>query len=100
MTRADAFHERDAVETARDEAPRGHGHCDAAEQHAHEGSEHEKLLRSPYRRPHFGPSVAIVLEVLLRVEQRLELAAKAPQRNLVTREQQRVLRQTAGPHKS
>jgi len=42
VSRPEAFHQSNAIETARDEAPRCHRDRDAAEQHADEGREDEE----------------------------------------------------------
>ena len=76
MARAEALHQRDRVEPARDEAPRGHRDGHAAEQHADERGQDEEALGVRDGRTHFGAPVAKVLDVVLRPQQRRQLQAK------------------------
>ena len=76
MASAEALHERDGIEPPRDEAPRGHRNGHAAEQHAHERGEHEKPLGVGHGRADLGPSVAKILDIVLRPQERREVGAK------------------------
>ena len=69
MASAEAFHQRDGIEAPRDETPRGHRHGHAAEQHAHERSEHEESLRVGHCGADFRPPVAELLDVVLRPQE-------------------------------
>ena len=80
MPGAEAFHQRNGIESPCDEAPRGHRDGNAAEQHADERRQHEKPLCVGNGRADFGPPVAKILELVLRPQQRRRDPRETPRR--------------------
>jgi hypothetical protein len=76
MLGTEAFHERYAVQVAREESPCSHSHSDTAEQHADECREDQEPLGSLDGPAHDRPSIANVLEFLIYAEERLDLLTK------------------------